>query len=159
MKKKDFNTYFINNNKNNMTKFGATHSKNHEKSSKREFVTADSDQNEVYAIIKAAKGDARFDVEIIRTGQQIVAKARTSLSKGKNKARLQIGDTVLIQEGDDGFASYILIKYTDDEIKKLNKMKELVSYKPKTEETSGILFEDQEEIDDEITEEIDISAI
>jgi translation initiation factor IF-1 len=143
-----------------MTKFGATHSKNHEKNSnKRDFVTADPEQDEVYATIKAAKGDARFDVEIVRTGQQIVAKARTSLSKGKNKARLQIGDIVLIQEGRDGFASYILIKYTDDEIRKLNKMKELVSYKPKTEESSSVIFENEEEIDDEIAEEIDISAI
>lgn len=159
MKKKHFNIYFNNNNKNNMSKFGATHSKNHEKSSKRELTVADPNEKEVYAKIKAAKGDGRFDVEIIRTGQQIFAKARTSLSKGKNKARLQIGDTVLIQEGCDGFASYILIKYTDDEIKKLNKMKELVSYKPKTDDSSGILFENEENVDDEIAEEIDISAI
>ena len=143
-----------------MSKFGATHKKSHEKSgNKRELVIADFDQKEIYVKLLFSCGDSRFKGENIRTGQQIVSKARTSLSKGKNKARLQVGDIVLVQEGCDGFASYILIKYTDEEVKKLTKMKELVSYKPKTEDSSGILFENQEDINDEITEEIDISAI
>ena len=146
-----------------MSKFGATHVKR-EKSSdkKREFVIADPDQDETYGIVKGIKGDARFDIEVVRTGQEIIAKARSTLSKGKNKARIQIGDTVLIQEARDGFASYILIKYTDDEIKKLTKMKELISFKTTSSEASTILFVDENnpiENDADDTNEIDISAI
>jgi hypothetical protein len=117
----------------------ATHTKKHVKNNtKREFVT--SEDGETYAIIKGIKGDARFDIEIIRTGEKIVAKARGALIKGPSKQRIQIGDTVLIQEGNP---AYILTKYSDEEVKKLTRMGELVSFKPKQEE--GIQFENEVE--------------
>ena len=142
-----------------MSKFGATHVKRDKPSDKkRELVIADPEQDEIYVKIEGLKGDARFNGRDIKTGQEIVAKARSTLSKGKNKARIQIGDTVLVQEGKDGFASYILIKYTDDEIKKLTKMKELISFKTKSDEASNIQFEDEGDNDTEDVE-IDISAI
>jgi hypothetical protein len=119
----------------------STHIKKHIKNNtKREFVTAE--EGETYAIIKGIKGDARFDIEIIRTGEVIIAKARGALIKGPSKQRLQIGDTILIQEG---FPSYILTKYLEDEVKKLTRMGELVSFKPKQDDGSGIQFEDEVE--------------
>jgi len=128
----------------------ATHQKKHQKNTnKREFVTAES--SESYATIKGIKGDTRFDVEIKRTGQIIIAKARGALIKGSSKQRLQIGDVVLIQQGNP---SYILTKYSDEEVKKLTKMGELVSFKPKRDDESNILFED--EVEDKEAETIEI---
>jgi hypothetical protein len=136
----------------------ATHTKNHIKNNtKREFVTAED--GETYAIIKGIKGDARFDIEIIRTGEVIIAKARGNLIKGPSKQRLQMGDTILIQEGNP---AYILTKYLEDEVKKLTKMGELVSYKPKQDDSSGIKFEDEaenQEIDNLEIDEDFISGI
>ena len=115
----------------------STHDKKHiQINNKREFVTAE--EGEIYAIIKGAKGDKRFDIEIIRTGEITFAKARGALKKGKD-SRIQNGDIVLVQEGEP---MYILHKYLEHEVKKLTKMGELVSFKPKNEDLSGILFED-----------------
>jgi hypothetical protein len=142
-----------------MSKFGATHIKRQKPSDKkRELVVADPEQDEIYVLIEGIKGDARFNGKNIKTGQEIIAKARSTLSKGRNKARIQIGDTVLVQEGKDGFNSYILLKYTEDEINKLTKMKELISFKAKSDEASNILFDNQEENGEEEVK-IDISAI
>ena len=116
----------------------ATHQKKHPKKNNiKPFVTAE--EGSTYGTIKSNKGDARFDVEIIRTGKLIIAKARGSLIKGPGKQRLQIGDTILIQEGE---ISYILTKYSDEEVKKLTKMGELVSFKPKVAGDTHIIFED-----------------
>lgn len=131
----------------------ATHQKKHQKNktNKREFVTAEIERNESYATIKGFKGDARFDVEIKRTGQIIIATARGALKDGPSKQRLLIGDIVLIQQGNP---SYILTKYSDEEVKKLTKMGELVSFKPKRDDESNILFED--EVEDQEAETIEI---
>jgi hypothetical protein len=143
-----------------MSKFGATHVKRKKPNDKkRELVLADPSQHTVYANIKVSRGDSRFLVEIIRTGQEISAKARGTLSKGSNKARLQIGDTVLVQESHDGMESYILLKYTDGEIIDLTKNKELVSYKPKSEESACVVFENEDTNNEADDIEIDISAI
>ncbi len=129
----------------------STHQKNHtKKKSVKPFVTAE--EGETYAVIKTNKGGARFDVEVVRTGKLIIAKARGSLIKGPGKQRLQIGDTILIQEG---AISYILTKYTDDEIKKLTKMGELVSFKPKSAGDASITFEDEMAVLDKEVENMD----
>lgn len=107
------------------------------KNNNQDFVTATD--GESYAIIKGFKGDARFDVEIIRTGEVIIAKARGSLITGPKKQRLQIGDTILIQEGTP---AYILTKYSKDEVKRLTTMKELKSFNTKQNDASGVQFED-----------------
>lgn len=96
------------------------HAKKHIKTKSKDFVTAE--EGESYAIIKSNKGDARFDVEIIRTGKVLIAKAAGRIIRGPGKQRLNIGDTVLIQEGDK---SYIINKYSDDEVRKLTKLGEL----------------------------------
>ena len=128
----------------------ATHVKKHIKKSNKDFTTAED--GETYAIIKSNKGDARFDIEVIRTGKALIAKARGSLIKGPGKQRLNIGDTVLIQEGD---STYILTKYSEEEVKKLTKMGELVSFKPKVDQDDNIFF-DEDAIDREMQElEID----
>jgi hypothetical protein len=124
----------------------STHEKKHKKAIKREFVTAEN--GETYAIIKSIKGDTRFDVEIIRTGKIVIAKARGSLIKGPGKQRLHIGDTILIQEGEQ---AYILTKYLEEEVKKLTKMGELISFKPKVAGDTHIIFED-DVLDKEIDE-------
>lgn len=128
----------------------ATHIKKHIKGkSTKEFITAEV--GETYALIKSNKGDARFDVEIIRTGKIIIAKARGSIIKGPGKQRLKIGDTVLIQEGE---SSYILTKYSEEEVKKLTRMGELVSFKPKVAGDDNIFFE--EDVIDQEIKELDI---
>jgi hypothetical protein len=119
---------------------------------KREFVTAED--GESYAIIKSGKGDFRFNVEIIRTGKEIISRARGSLIKGPGKQRLQGGDIVLIQEGDP---SYILTKYSDEEVKKLTIMGELVSFKPKVVGDDIVLCEGDDDKSD--TQELKIDEI
>jgi len=120
----------------------ATHIKKHVKNNtKREFVTAIKGETFI-AKLKAFKGEYRFDAENIITGELIVAKARGNLIKGPSKQRLQIGDTVLIQEGNP---AYILTKYSEEEVKKLTRMGELVSYKPKQDDEAAIKFEDDAE--------------
>lgn len=134
----------------------ATHTKKHVKNNtKREFVTAL--EGTTYARVKDSKGDLRFGIEIIKTGEITVAKARGSLKGTSN--RIKPNDTVLIQEGKP---IYILIKYTDEEVNKLLKMGELVSFKPTLENQSGVDFEDDEsnkeienlEIDEKFISEI-----
>jgi hypothetical protein len=130
----------------------ATHVKKHIKnnnSKKHEFVTAE--KGETYATITGLKGDARFEIEVRRTGQKLVAKARGALIKGPSKQRLQIGDIILIQEGDP---SYILTKYSDEDVKKLTKLGQLISFKAKGDDDNNILFED--DIEDQEAETIKI---
>lgn len=128
----------------------STHTKKHiKKNNKHDFVT--SEEGETYAIIKSIKGDTRFDVEIIRTGKLIIAKARGSLIKGPSKQRLQIGDTILIQEGEQ---SYILTKYSDEEVKKLTKMGELVSFKPKVAGDTLFIFDDDTKVPDKENDDV-----
>jgi hypothetical protein len=116
----------------------ATHQKKHtQKKGKHDFITAE--EGETYAIIKSIKGDTRFDVEILRTGKITIAKARGALINGPGKQRIQINDIVLIQEGK---LSFILTKYSEEDVKKLTKMGELVTYKPNSAAESMITFED-----------------
>jgi len=137
----------------------ATHIKKHTKNNKKhDFEIAEP--GESYGIIKANKGGTppTFEVEIIRTGKVIMAKLRNSLCKGPNKTFIRIGDTVLIQEGEK---AYIINKYTDEEIKKLTRMGELVTFKPKS-DASNIVFEDEmAALDREVENivEIDIADI
>jgi len=103
----------------------ATHLKKHNRSRKNEFTPA-TEENEEYATIVSARGDSRFIAEIVRTGKQISVTAPGKLKKGPNKQRIKVGDTVLIQEGP---VTYILAKYSDEEVRKLNKMGELITMK------------------------------
>ena len=117
----------------------ATHQKkndNRKINKKHDFVTALTDQT--YAIITLHKGDARFDVKIIRTGKTTFVRAPGKLQRGPKKQRIMVGDTVLITEGPN---AEIITKYSDEEIKRLIKMGELVSLEPKINDISNIVFE------------------
>ena len=120
------------------------HAKKHNKNKQNNFIIAE--KGESYAIIKSNKGDSRFDVEIIRTGKVIFARASGRLKKGPHKQRLNIGDTVLIQEGDK---SYIINKYSDDEVRKLTKLGELVNLTKNADDDDHIIFE-EDVVDNEI---------
>ena len=122
-----------------------THSKKHNKTKTKVFKTATDGHS--YAVIKSTLGDARFNVEDKRTGKVFIAKAAGRLIKGPGKQRLNIGDTVLIEEGDK---SYIINKYSEDEIKKLTKLGELVSFKPKNADDDDHIIFEEDVVDDDI---------
>ena len=122
---------------------GKTHTKKHTKNiNKHEFITADPSEGELYANIKKALGDGRFEIEFLKTGKIVIAKLRGALIKGPRKQRVEVTNIVLIDNGSLGMY-YIMLKYSDEEVKKLNKMGELVSFKQKTSnvENTAFLFE------------------
>lgn len=138
---------------------GNTHMKKHVKNiNKHEFITANSSEGEMYAIIKKPLGDARFEVEILRTGKIVIAKLRGALIKGPKKQRIEVTNIVLLDNGSSDMY-YIMLKYSDEEVKKLNKMGELISFKPKTTDVENTAFffegdvhddnDDRVKIDDE----------
>ena len=130
----------------------ATHQKKHKNKGniKKEIIFAND--TESYGLVTSVHGGspARFNIEIILTRKIIIASASGKLKYKKQIIR--VGDIVLVDDGNQ-----IQLKYSEEEIKILNKMKKLVSYKQKTED-SGVDFEDDTNEPDK-DDEIDISAI
>lgn len=129
----------------------ATHQKKHVKNNNQQLVIAEN--GEEYAEIIKALGDCLFQVQIYSNGSMVNARLRGCL-KGKNKRRVKIGDTILIQN--DSLSKinsnyHIIHIYSDNDIKTLKKMKVLVSNR---DAESLILIED-EEVNN--THEIDIT--
>jgi len=138
----------------------ATHQKKHiqNKQSKYvEFILRSEKDNEEYAQIVAAKGsDARFEVTILTSGINVMAKARGSLIKGPRKKKIEKGNIVVIQK-DNTFTAedkyYIIHKYDKQDADKLEKMGELKSLVPNVynNENLGI---DLDEFDNEFISNI-----
>ena len=127
----------------------ATHQKKHNKNKgnvKKEITFAND--TESYGLVTSVQGGspARFNL----TRKIIIASASGKLKFKKQIIR--VGDIVLVDDGNQ-----IQLKYSEEEIKILNKMKKLASYKQKTED-SGVDFEDDTNEPDK-DDEIDISAI
>jgi hypothetical protein len=99
---------------------------------------------EEYAIINGDKGSARFEVTIYTTSQIAMAKARGALIHGPKKQRLVKGDMVLVQRDDTTTAGdkyFILLKYSPDEVKRLQKAGELVQIKESDDNDIKVAFE------------------
>jgi len=136
----------------------ATHQKKHiqKKQSKFvEFTTRSEEENEEYGEIIGAKGsDARFEVCIISSNINVIAKARGCLIKGPRKRKILKGSIVLLQR-DHSFTAedkyFIIHVYEKDEVHKLEKMNELKKSVTNNYDNDNIgidLNEDDDELDD-----------
>lgn len=138
----------------------ATHQKKHiqNKQSKYvEFILRSEKDNEEYAEVVAAKGsDARFEVTILTSGINVMAKARGSLIKGPRKKKIEKGNIVLIQR-DNTFTAedkyFIIHKYDKNDVDKLEKSGEFKSLVPNSYNTENIGI-DLDDIDDEFISNI-----
>jgi len=124
----------------------ATHQKKHIKNtSTKELVIKNNDEE--YAEVLNAKGDARFEVKLISNSFTVIAKIRGALIKGPNKQRIEKGSIVLLQKDmatyDEKY--YIIHKYTKDHIKSLKKSGELATYTLPEENTDNVVFDDDVE--------------
>jgi translation initiation factor IF-1 len=134
----------------------ATHTKKHIKNTGvgRELITKEG--NEDYAEIIAPKGDLRFEVKLLSNGKTVFAKARTAITRGPNKKRINVGDTVLVQL--DGVPSklehyHIIHKYSSDDVHRLHKQGELIT-KVETNE-SGVVFDGDVVVATDTNQEMD----
>jgi hypothetical protein len=135
---------------------GHTHQSKHKKNTNSKELQY-RQQNEEYAIINGDKGNARFEVIIHATNQVVMAKARGSIIHGPKKQRLEKGDMVLLQRDEStssGNKYYILLKYSQDDIKRLRKAGELTQIKEANEEEkvviafeNDVIVKKQEEIE------------
>ena len=125
----------------------ATHQKKHIKNTgTKELVIKNNDEE--YAEVLNAKGDARFEVKIISNSFTVIAKIRGALIKGPNKQKIEKGSIVLLQRDmatyDEKY--YIIHKYTKDNIKSLKKSGELATYILVEEKTdNNVVFDDDVE--------------
>ena len=75
----------------------ATHQKKHIKNTGENKKLVMKNDDEEYAEVLNAKGDARFEVKIISNGYTVIAKIRGALIKGPSKQRIEKGSIVLLQ--------------------------------------------------------------
>jgi initiation factor 1A len=110
---------------------------------KKDIIFRSEKEDEHYAIVGNAKGDARFEVTLIENNILTIAKTRGALSKGPHKQRISKDDVVIVQ-GNPGSTQdkyYIIHKYSPDDVRKLRKAGELAQIKEKTEDCT-VVFED-----------------
>ena len=104
----------------------ATHQKKHQKKKQPKFLEyTEKEEGEEYGeVISAKSSDARFEVNLIPTTMNIIAKPRGNLIKGPNKKKIEKGTIVLLQR-DHTFTAeekYFIIRvYTKDEVHRLQK--------------------------------------
>ena len=124
----------------------ATHQKKHNKQIgiTKELIIKDDTQE--YAEVIAAKGDNRFEVKLISNGFSVIAKLRGTLTKGRNKQRIEKSNIVLCQMDMIGTDNkfYIVTKYTKENIKELKQMGEFASYVV-NDEDDNVIFDDDVE--------------
>jgi initiation factor 1A len=112
---------------------------------KKDIIFRSEKEDEHYAIVGNAKGDARFEVSLIENNILTIAKIRGTLSKGPHKQRISKDDVVIVQ-GNPGSTQdkyYIIHKYSPDDVRKLRKAGELAQIKEKTEDNDcTVVFED-----------------
>jgi len=126
---------------------GNTHQPKHKKntSSNKELHYRDASEGEEYGTINCDKGGARFEVTLQANNQVVMAKARGSIIRGPKKQRLEKGDLVLLQRDPTTTTTdkfYILIKYSQSDVKRLQKAGELTTIKDyDQDENVSIVFE------------------
>ena len=136
----------------------ATHQKKHIKNTNtKELIIKDSEAEEYGEVINP-KGDARFEVKLIQSGFNIIAKTRGSLIKGPNKQKIEKGNIVLLQRDMSTYDEkyFIIHRYIKENVKNLKKAGELATYVLVEEETDkNVVFEDDEDKIKIIQQEID----
>jgi translation initiation factor IF-1 len=112
---------------------------------KKDIIFRSVNEDEHYATVGLAKGDARFEVTLIENNIIAIAKTRGALSKGPSKQRICKDDIVIVQ-GNPGSTQdkyYIIHKYSPEDVRKLRKSGELAQIKEKIDnEECSIMFED-----------------
>ena len=134
----------------------ATHQKKHIKNTGENKKLVMKNDDEEYAEVLNAKGDARFEVKIISNGYTVIAKIRGALIKGPSKQRIEKGSIVLLQSDKATYDEkyYIIHKYTKDNIKSLKKSGELATYILVEEETdNNVIFDD--DVDNKTLEQLE----
>jgi translation initiation factor IF-1 len=106
-----------------------THKKKHIKKKKtNDFILKIENENQEYGQIIGPKGNTRFEVKLIKNNEIFNVKLRGTLSKGPNKQRIEKKDIVLLHPDNsttDNDKYFIIHKYSNDDIKRLQKMGEL----------------------------------
>ena len=99
----------------------ATHQKKYIKrrNTDKELLFCLQDEGETYGQIIAAKGDARFEIKLIKNNATVIWKIRGALIKGPNKKRINKDDFVLLQKdtSSDDDKYFIIHKYSVDDVK------------------------------------------
>jgi initiation factor 1A len=108
------------------------------------------DEFEEYGIILQAKGNARFECNLL-DGSNTIAKAKGSLIRGPKKQKLFKGDLILVQLDLSSTEKkyYIVHKYDDNDKKVLIKNKEIPKggFESKDSGDVGVTFDQEEEVD------------
>ncbi len=135
---------------------GHTHQSKHKKHTGSNELQYRQDGEE-YATINGDKGNARFEVTLYSTNQVVMAKARGALIHGPKKQRLEKGNLVLLQRDDNTTGTdkyFILLKYSDDDVKRLRKAGELTQIKEASQEEkvtvafeNDVIVKKQEEVE------------
>lgn len=130
-----------------------THKKKHIKKRVNEFIVKIEAENQEYAEVIGPKGCGRFEVKLIKNNEIINAKLRGSLAKGPLKQRIEKKDIILLHPDistTDNDKFYIIHKYSNDDIKRLQKMGELQQFNMDTDKVIVIYEDDilQKKIDD-----------
>ena len=107
----------------------ATHQKKHIKNiNTKQLIICNENNGEFYGQITEAQGNSRFLVKIIKSNLIISSKIAGRIIKGPNKQRIFVEDFVLLQKdiytNDNKY--YIILKYSEEDVKKLKKTGELV---------------------------------
>jgi hypothetical protein len=103
------------------------------------LITKEGD--EIYAIAKLPAGNSQIRVIPIETGQEITATIRGSLRKGKDN-KVVPGKLLLLQPDESSTREkwFITHVYSEDDVKRLRKLGEIVDIKEK--EVSNVVFVD-----------------
>jgi len=121
-----------------------THKKKHVKKRINEFVIRLEAEQQEYAEVIIAKGSGRFEVKLIKNNEIINVKMRGALTKGPLKQRIEKKDIVLLHPDTSTTENnkfYIIHKYSNDDIKRLQKMGELQQFDMDTDKVI-VIYED-----------------
>lgn len=121
-----------------------THKKKHVKKRINEFVIRLGAEQQEYAEVIIAKGSGRFEVKLIKNNEIINVKMRGALAKGPLKQRIEKKDIVLLHPDTSTTENnkfYIIHKYSNDDIKRLQKMGELQQFDMDTDKVI-VIYED-----------------
>ena len=122
-----------------------------------QLLLKDEKEQQEYAEVLKPLGNCMFMVKLLN-GEEVVAKLKGSMTKGKSFDKVTPGNTVLTMR--DGCTTgkdvyYIFHKYTSDEIRTLKQLGQLVKVVDREEEECHVMFEGDEEVKVQNEQEID----
>jgi initiation factor 1A len=145
-----------------------THEKKHQKRKETKESIFIESETEYYGQVIACKGDSRFEVKLVKSNINVIAKVKGSLTKGRRNI-IKINDYVLLDTSIyEQNKYYIIHKYTNDEVKNLKKQGDLTGFKvlnpptntkSKSSSSYNELFGDIAEIEEEESEDKDLVKI